>query len=224
VIPLLARPLASSPPPLTPDGDQAREWARRELSDPAYAAAQPTPLDRAARAVEEFIAQLFSGHVSGAAGAWIAVGAAVLVVALLIAGIIVWGRPRAVRRASSDAGELFGETETRSATQLRQAAEARAAASDWDGAIVLRFRALARGLAERGLVEVPPGATVHAFSRAASGELPSIGDSVEAAASVFDDVRYLRRAGTPDGYRTVAAADAAAMSAHPEPVHAGAGA
>ena len=43
--------LADAVPPLTPDGDEARRWAQEELSDPVYAAAEPTPLDRVARAI-----------------------------------------------------------------------------------------------------------------------------------------------------------------------------
>ena len=30
---------------LLPDPDEAREWAEKELTDPAYRAAEPTPID-----------------------------------------------------------------------------------------------------------------------------------------------------------------------------------
>ena len=50
----------------------------------------------------------------------------------------------------------------------------RARAAEWDAAIVLRFRALARGCLERGVVDPPPGATVHAFARAAARAFPAL--------------------------------------------------
>lgn len=86
---------------------------------------------------------------------------------------------------------------------------------EWDAAIVLRFRALARGLTERGLVETPPGATVHGFARRAALAFPGQAAALEDAAGAFDDVRYLRRPGTVELYRRIAAVDEAVASARP---------
>ena len=52
--------LADAVPPLTPDGDEARRWAEDELADPAYDIAEPTPIDRIARAIGDFIASLLN--------------------------------------------------------------------------------------------------------------------------------------------------------------------
>jgi len=200
-------PGSDTAPPLTPSGDQARRWAQQELSDPAYAAAHPTPFDRIARAVQDFFQSLFSGRAEGSWAVWLAVGAAVLMVALIVAAVIIWGRPRAHRRSRTAAGELFGDVEHRTAGQLRRAADAAAASGDWSEAIVLRFRATARDLAERELVETPPGTTVHGFARAASLLFPEHRADLDAAADSFDEVRYLGRPGTAQLYRPVAAAD-----------------
>lgn len=205
---------AASVPPLTPDGDEAREWAEQELLDPAYAAAEPTPLDRIAQAIGDVIDSLFGTQLSGEWGPWVALVAAIVVVLVIAAAFLVWGVPRATGRARAQA-PLFGEDEQRSAAELRRDAESLAAQGEWDAAIVLRFRSLARGLVERGAVDTPPGATVHAFARAASRAFPASAGDLESAAAAFDDVRYLRRPGTEELYRRIAAVDDAVTAARP---------
>lgn len=185
-----------------PDGDEAREWARRELADPIYRTAEPTPFDRAARAVWEFLTSLLRGELPDALGAWSAVIAAAIVVVLVVLAFAIWGRPRRAAR-SAVVPELFGVAETRSADELRRAADAAADRGAFDEAIVLRFRALARGLAERTVVASEPGATVHRFARAAAPAFPAEASALERAADAFDDVRYLRRPGTAEAYRAV---------------------
>ncbi|KQP69153.1 hypothetical protein ASF40_14640 [Microbacterium sp. Leaf288] len=218
LIPAAVRALArayDAVPPLTPDGDDARRWAEQELSDPAYDVAEPTPFDRIARAVGDFIASLLNPDLSGGWGSTFALVAAIVVAVVIIAAFLLWGVPRVTRRAASRTPLLFGEAEHRSAAELRAAAAERARAADWDTAIVLRFRALARGCLERGVVDPPPGATVHAFARAAGAAFPALEARLEAAATAFDDVRYLRRPGSEDLYRLVESADDAVSAARP---------
>ena len=87
---------------------------------------------------------------------------------------------------------------------------------------MLRFRGLARAVVERDLLEMPPGATVHAFARTAGRVFPGCAVALEEAAAAFDDVRYLRRPGTPDLYARVVAVDEAIMAARPLLAEAGA--
>lgn len=201
--------------PLLPDGDEAREWAERELSDPAYAAAEPTVIDRAARAVADFLSDLFSPSAPTEWGPSVLVVLGVLLAAAVVVGILIWGRPRATVRTRTGAGALFDGDDARSADDLRRDAVAAADRSDWDEAIVLRFRALARGLGERGIVDPPPGATAHAFARETARALPELTTAVDGAAAIFDDVRYLRRPGTAPRYRAVVELDDAAVRARP---------
>jgi len=208
------RPLSDSSPPLTPDGATAQQWARRELSDPAYAAAHPTAFDRFARSVQEFFLHLFDAGAPGNAGRWLAVLACIVLAALIVLAIVLWGRPRRRRRAAGMAGPLlFGDVEHRTAQQLRRAAASAAERAEWDAAVILRQRALARGLAERGLVDTPPGATVHGFARLAAERFPQLRDELDDAATAFDAVRYLRLPGSPEQYAQVAQVDDAAVSA-----------
>ncbi|MGV9195169.1 DUF4129 domain-containing protein [Microbacterium sp. MC2] len=193
-------------PPLAPDGDQAREWAEAELADPVYRAAEPTPFDRFAQAVGDFFANLFSGSLPESFAPWLAVVVAVVIVAVVIAAVVVWGRPRPVAR-SRRASAVLAHDETVAAAELRRRAEAAAAACDWDDAIVLRFRALARELAERTLLDPVPGTTVHGFARAAAALFPAEKAALAEAAAAFDDVRYLRRPGTEAAYRRLSDLD-----------------
>lgn len=199
--------------PLVPDGDEARDWAERELQRPEYAAAQPTPLDRIATAIRDFFDSIFGAQAPPGLGGVVLVGFAVLVVALVIVAFVVWGRPRAIRRASTPFAPLFGADDTRTAVQLRGDAEAAARAAEWGEAIILRTRAIARGLQERGLVDLPPGATVHAFARAAGAVFTAHRSALDGVADAFDDVRYLRREGTRERYETVVRTDELLVSA-----------
>ncbi|KAA9152286.1 DUF4129 domain-containing protein [Microbacterium lushaniae] len=200
-------PVLAQSAPLLPDPDDARDLLRRELEDPAYDAAEPTLLDRAAKVVGDFFAQLLDPDLSGAWGPAAAVVATVVVVAVLGAALLIWGRPRSSPRSRRTGTELFGADERRSATMLRADAAAAAARGDWDAAIALRFRALARGLAERAIVEPSPGTTAQAFARAAAAAFPASAPELARAATTFDDVRYLRRPGTRALYEESARLD-----------------
>jgi hypothetical protein len=168
--------------------------------------------------VQRFFTDLFNGSPDAAWGLWLAVAVAVVLIALVVAAVVFSRRGGLSRRSAPAAAELFGDAETRSAAQLRRAAASALARDEWSDAVILRFRALARGLVERGLVELVPGATVHAFAATAAAVLPEVADVLEPAASAFDDVRYLRRPGTPELYARVADADDRVQSAHGSPV------
>lgn len=212
--------LIASVAPLLPDPDQAQEWAERELADPSYQAAEPSIIDRAAQAVVRFLDDLLRIPNTDGWGPAALIVLAVLVVAAIVVGILIWGRPRRSVRATPAARALFDDDDTRSADELRAEAEAAARRGAWDDAVVLRFRAVARGLSERGLVDPPPGATVRAFAREAARALPALTEGLDTAATTFDDVRYLRRPGTADRYRLVVELDDAAVRTRPSPVSA----
>lgn len=192
----------SAVPPVAPDADDARRWAEQELSGTEYQVAEPTPFDRLARTIGDAIGSIFSGDVPAGFGPWLAVGAIAIVVVLLVVAILIWGRPRRLVRSSAPA-PLFGVAETRSADELRRDAEAAATAGRYDDALVLRVRALARSLLERTIVDLEPGATVQRFATTAATAFPDAAAELTAVARSFDDVRYLRRPGTPEAYARV---------------------
>lgn len=193
--------------PFVPDGNEARRWAEEELSNPLYADAKPTWFDLMARDVGRFIADLFSSQNGANLGPSALIVVTVIIAAALIAALIIWGRPRASRAVRRAGGDLLGATDDRSAAQLRADAERSARDGDWDAATVLRFRAIARALLERDVIDPAPGATAQAIAREASAVFTEESMAMRTAATAFDDVRYLRHPATEQSYREIAATD-----------------
>ena len=202
-----------------PDGDEARRLAEEELAKPIYADAKPTAFDRWARDVGQFLVDLFTTEGGGQAGPWAIIVVAAVIVAALIAALLFWGVPRrsrAVRRRGLV--DLLGADDDRSAAQLRTEAERSARAGAWGEATILRYRALARGLLERDLIDPAPGATAQALAREAAVAFASERVALTEAARLFDDVRYLDHPGTADRYGHVAALDDRLRAHSPEAV------
>lgn len=201
-----------------PDGDEARRWAEEELSNPRYADAKPTWFDLVARDIGRFLADLFSSDNGANVGPSALIIVIVIIAAALIVALIIWGRPhrsRAVRRTRHD---LLGESDDRTAAQLRSDAERRARDGDWSMATVLRYRAIARSLLERDLIDPAPGATAQSIAREAITAFPDEVDAMRGAATAFDDVRYLGHAATEESYRALAATDDRLRARRPEAV------
>ncbi len=184
-------------PPLTPTVAGARDQLSGELSKPQYQAARPTLFDELWTAITNWFNSLTSAGGSGLGGspALILTIVGLVVVAALVIGFILFGVPRLNRR-SAITGALFGIEDERDALALRRSAEAAANAGDYTTAIEEGFRAVARGLSERGVVSTFPGTTAHGFAQLAAGPFPQTGSALERAAALFDGVRYLGAPGT----------------------------
>lgn len=201
-----------------PDGDEARRWAEDELANPRYADAKPTWFDLVARDVGRFLNDLFSSDNGANIGPSALIIVSVIIAAALIAALIIWGRPRsarAVRRARTD---LLGASDDRTAAQLRSDAERSAREGDWSSATVFRYRAIARSLLERDLIDPAPGATAQSIAREASSVFADEAEAMRRAAVSFDDVRYLGHAATAESYRDLAATDDRLAARRPEAV------
>ena len=199
--------------PVTPDAAEAERWIIQELSKPEYRAAQPTWFDRASKAFFDWLQSLKIDAGPGAQGP-ILIIALFVVVAALVAAFFIFGAPRLNRR-SVVGGVLFGDDDARDASAMRRSAEEAAARSDWVLAIEEIFRSIARGLAERTLVTVSPGTTARDFAMRAGTVLPAFSPRLSAAASAFDDVRYLSRAGTEAVYRSASALESSLRATRP---------
>lgn len=197
-----------------PDGDEARHWAEQELSKQEYQAAKPTWFDEFIASILNWLTDLFTPRGAGGFAPLAVTVVVIVIIAALVVALLVWGRPRA-SRAVRRRGDLLGERDDRTAAQLRAEAERRAREKDWDGAVVLRFRALARALLERDLIDPAPGATAQGIAREASEALPELGERLHLAATAFDAVRYLRASADESEYRALAATDEAAATATP---------
>jgi hypothetical protein len=196
--------------PVDPDDEQARRWLEQELGG-APQEPEPGQLPQWLQDLLDWLRDLFGGsgtqvppstaNPGGTIGIVIVV---LVVVAALVVAFALFGLPR-LRRRSTVTGELFGEDDDRSAQQIRSAAQQAADAGDFTSAVVEVFRALARDLAERGVVVAFPGTTAREFGRRASDVFPGSADRLDAAARVFDGVRYLGRTGTEEQWREMSA-------------------
>ena len=190
-----------------PDGDEARRWAEDELANPRYADAKPTWFDLVARDIGRFLADLFSSDNGASIGPSALIIVTVIIVAALIAALVIWGRPRSSRAVRRARGDLLGESDDRTAAQLRADAERSARAADWSTATILRYRAIARSLLERDLIDPAPGATAQSIARDAGAVFSDEASALRRAAVAFDDVRYLGHTATSDTYQDLAATD-----------------
>ena len=160
----------------------ARAGPSRSCRTPSTTVAEPTPFDRIARAIGDFFERRCSNpELSGGWGSTFALIAAIVVVGRHRRGLPGLGRAarRPAARAPRDAAAL-----RRDRGPLRRRAARRAAASHADAAsgTPRSCCASARSPAaavERGVVDTPPGATVHAFARAAARAFPALAAGLE---------------------------------------------
>ncbi len=205
--------------PVDPTAPEARDALIEELSKAEYAAAQPSLFDRLSQAFFDWLMRLFQPGESVPTD-WVPVAVVVALVLAIVVALLIWGMPRLNRRSAATTG-LFGDDDTRTAGQLRQASEQAAARGDWTDATLDRFRAIARELTERTIVFVSPGTTAHDFAGRAADAFPASGARLLEAARIFDDVRYLGAPGTAEQYELLRTLDrelSASTPARHEPV------
>ena len=173
--------------PVDPDAETAREWVRAELLEPAYNQ-QENLLSRALTWLWDLIQET-----AAAAGQADAVGALVVAAGVLLMcgaiALLVAGPVRRNRAGARTSVDVFGE-DTRSAAELRAAADAHAAAGRWSEAVLDRFRALLRALEDRALLDERPGRTAHEATEDAGARLPERAADLRRAGRLFDDVCY----------------------------------
>lgn len=191
--------------PLDPDAEQARSLLLEELADPRYRAAEPSLFDRVVQAIRDWFADLTLQGDGPSVPVAAVIGVLVLV-ALVVAALLIAGRPRTARR-STVMGAVLAADDTRSTATLRALAEAAAARGAWDEALVERFRALVRALDERTVLRLSPGTTAHGLASRASAAFPASASTLRRTADDFDRVRYLGLPCGPAEYERVAALD-----------------
>ncbi|MGO4692504.1 DUF4129 domain-containing protein [Glaciibacter sp. 2TAF33] len=199
--------------PVDPSAPDAQQWLRDELAKAPYQAARPTWFDRLSQAFFDWLGSLTAPSGDGFI-AWVPLIITVLVVGVVVAAFLIFGLPRLNRR-SRLAAELFGDDDRRTADDMRRAGQAAAQRGDWGPAIEELFRAIARGLVERTVLTVTPGTTSHEFALRAAVAFPAERGRLAEAALAFDQVRYLGRSGTEQGYRALSELDRALATAQP---------
>lgn len=200
--------------PVEPDADEARDLLVEELAKQEYQAAKPTWFDQLVRSFTEWLDGLTATQGAGGPPVLGIVVLAIVLGALLLVAFLIFGLPR-INRRSAVTGSLFGEDDARTAAAMRAAAEAAAAAGNYELATTEMFRAIARGLAERTVLTTSPGTTARDFGARAGRAFPDSAAALADAAAAFDDVRYLDKPGSQSRYRDVAALERVLRTARP---------
>lgn len=200
-------------PLLDPSREVAREWARRELGDPAYARARPGWVTRLARWL---LARLQDLQVPDGLAPGRTLGLVLLLV--LLAGVVamVLARTGPLRRAgrTNRAGAVLDE-HRRGAAEHRSLADEAAAAGRWTTAVRERFRAVARSLEERTVLDERAGRTALETATEAGGAMPTVSVVLRSAARLFDDVVYGGRPATAAHDRQLRQLDDQVAAARP---------
>ena len=180
----------SAEAPATPDADEARRAAGRELSRPIYHDHHDL-WDR----IWSWIREHFdAGSMIPGVPSWVSTAIVVLVVAAGIALLILLLTRLSSARRVATPPPLSVLTDDRDADTLTRAADAAAVQADFATAVVERFRAIIRSLDERGIIDEYPGMTAleaATLTHRALGEHRVVSPLYEAA-HLFDAVLYGR--------------------------------
>lgn len=198
--------------------DEAREAARQELADPVYSAAEPGLLERALDWALTWLDELLSGVATATPGGVVGL----VVLAVLVLAVVVGVRLRVGRLARSAAVKrpVF-DLRPRTAAEYRAAAEQAAAAGEFAAAVRERFRAVARGLEERGVLDERPGRTADEVAADAGARLATgsgCAPALLAAARTFDEVIYGGRPAGAAAYEQLVDTDQLVGATGPVPV------
>jgi len=171
--------------PVDPDRQQARQWVVEELSRKEYQDARPSLIERALEWVQDRFDDIRPGF-----GSPVQLTVTVLAVLLVAAVAFAIWRSGGIRRQFRRRDPAVLPSYVTTAADHRTAADRHAQAGQWADAVLERFRALARELAERALVPASPGATATEVARAGGHALPELAGDLRTAARHFDDVCY----------------------------------
>jgi hypothetical protein len=209
-------PLFPADVPVDPDAPEARDWVVNELGKAPYQTAKPTLFDIISKAVSDWFSSLTAPSGAGF-NAVVPLIVTIVVVGLVVAAFLVFGRPRLNRKSATAAtGALFGADDRRSSAELRASAARAAAAGDFRTAIEELYRALARQLTERTIVSTTPGTTAQDFAARAAAAYPDHADRLRRAAGSFDGVRYLDARGDAEAYGELVALEQELRSRPPQ--------
>ncbi|WP_281451152.1 DUF4129 domain-containing protein [Paenarthrobacter nitroguajacolicus] len=199
---------------MTPDRDEARRWAIEELSKPQYPDAQPGWLEQLWRDFLDWLSSL-EGDGTGSDTNFALPVIVVLAVALIIVAVFVV-RPRLNARRASRHEDIYGADSTMDADDYRKRALAAADDGDWAAAVVDQFRALVRSAEERDVIDVRAGRTADEASAQLGQVFGAAQERLDAAARLFDAVRYGEQGATRSDYESTRDLDAELLTMKPD--------
>jgi hypothetical protein len=196
----------STPLSLDPTPPEARDWLEQELHGSDY---QSSWLAGLRDWIFDLVDKLLQGV--GQFSPVIAV-----LVALVVIALLAWVLPK-VRRESvvSRADHAVLEDLTITARAYRDLAAQALRDGRYDDAVLDGFRAIAKDMSDRTLLDDAPGRTAHEASLALARCFPDHADRLSRAADLFDAVRYGHRRATAEQAAQVQHLDAELVTTRP---------
>jgi len=194
---------------LDPTPVEARDWLSRELHRNTY---QDPWLSSVLRWILDHLRKLLdgAGHLAGLSPV------VTVLVALVVIALLVWVLPK-VRRESvvgrADGAVL--EDLTITARTYRDRAVQAFKDGRYDEAVLNGFRAIAKDMSDRTLLDDAPGRTAHEVSLSLAQPFPDHAARLAGAADVFDSVRYGHRLATAEQAEQVQGLDAELVRTRP---------
>lgn len=206
--PYLTMPPLTEPlePPIDVGRDEAARAARDELSKAIYHRDEPGVVSKILLWAYERVSELLGALAAlSPGGSWGLLALAVVLV--LVAVVVRWRVGALARTRATSAPTVFGAARVRTAAEHRAAADAAASRADYDTAVRERFRALARELEERAVLDERPGRTADELARETAAAAPDAAEVLHTAARAFNEVCYGGRQATRETDVCVRAAD-----------------
>ncbi|MEO6144673.1 MAG: DUF4129 domain-containing protein [Dermatophilaceae bacterium] len=198
---------------LDPTPAEGRDWLEQELHRSDY---QSPWLESAIRWILDQLRGLLDGANRLANGGLSAVITAL--VALIVIALLVWVLPRVRREpALARTGGAVLEDVTITARTYRDLAAVALRDGRFDDAVLDGFRAIAKDMSDRTLLDDAPGRTAHEVSMALALTFPGHADRLAHAADVFDTVRYGHHGATAAQAGEIQHLDAELVKARPVP-------
>jgi Domain of unknown function (DUF4129) len=196
---------------LDPSPAEARKW----LSDELHRSDYHNPwLESSLRWIFGQLSKLLDGA-NKLANSGLSVVVTVLV-ALVAITLLVWVLPKVRREpvvAHPDGAVIVDPTIT--AGTYRDLAARALADGRYDAAVLEGFRAIAKDMSDRTLLDDAPGLTAHEVSLELSRPFPDFAGRLSQSANLFDAVRYGHRSATQDQAGQVLRLDSELAKARP---------
>jgi Domain of unknown function (DUF4129) len=196
---------------LDPSPAEARRW----LSDELHRSDYHNPwLESSLRWIVDQLTKLLDGANRLANGGLSLV--VTVLVALVTIALLVWVLPKVRREpvvSHPDGAVIVDPTITAGA--YRDLAARALADGRYDAAVLEGFRAIAKDMSDRTLLDDAPGLTAHEVSLELSRPFPDFAGRLAQSANLFDAGRYGHRSATKDGAAQVLRLDSELAKARP---------